>query len=393
MGMNVNRGTFWIIIILFAGLLSGASFFTQKKIKTYRVEQKEIIKMQEIKQKVSDAKIKSQNVKAVYMTHTIATDKGASAKQKRDAIIKLVDDKIINSVVIDIKENNGTTLDDATKNFVSVLKEKDAWVIARMVLFADASQKEKHTDWYLKNNGGTIWLNNRGIAWLDPTKKEVLDYLSSVGALAANAGFDELQFDYVRFPSDGNMATLIYPETAQTTEGRINTINDFTKNIAAEIKKQKPDMIISADVFGYITLLGSDSIIGQDFLGIGKSFDYISPMVYPSHYYSGFFSKANPELNLPAVSYGYMVAKEKDVVAHPYEVVYRSLVFASTTLASASSTVALRPWLQDFTLPKDRARGIGYTLEDVKKQIKAAEDSGASGWMLWNASNDYSFGK
>lgn len=193
-------------------------------------------------------------------------------------------------------------------------------------------------------------------------------------------------------------------------------LREFFGYLHDELKRYRPDLILSADLFGYTAIQGGDLGIGQRLADIGENFDYISLMVYPSHYYAGFEVPADKTRKLPALFYPYQ-SKNISLVAsnHPYEVVYRSLLVArdflegktaTTTPAGNSgsatssaeappstpppaSTAKLRPWLQDFDLGADTSRGIRYDAVKVRAQIDAAEAAGAPGWLLWDPSNVY----
>src|SRR3989344_5270997 len=380
-------------------------------------------------ERIAEAQERSSNVRGVYLAGGVAVDQGRGSTKIRDKVKELIRTTELNGVVIDVKEVDGLFLGENMKKTVKDFHDQGVWVIARLVVFRDLGGIKAHSVSYLKLKDGTIWKDNRGGAWLDPADPRAWAYIADVAKRSIDQGFDEIQFDYIRFPSDGDLSKAAYPVYDYKTP-RYVYMKKFFTYLNKELKAHKPDIIISADLFGYVATASSDLSIGQRLADIGDSFDYISFMVYPSHYYAGFEMSADPARALPYIKYPYKSSNIKEVVSnHPYEVVYRSLLRArdfldgkisngtknlkvsqSTTTAAvststnilltgsnvASTTPSLRisrarfrPWLQDFNLGADTKRGIFYDAEKVRAQIKAAEDSGSSGWLLWNASNIY----
>ncbi len=370
-----------------------------------------------LEERVREAKEKSAQVKGVYMTSIVANGSGRAAEKLRKDIEDLLDTTELNGVVIDVKETEGgAVITDQLKEFIGELHQKKFWVIARQVAFKDSSQEKERPEWYLQTKSGAIWRDNRRGSWLDPASLEVWAYQAEVAKKALDAGFDEVQFDYIRFPSDGNISNIVYP-VYDAKKPKYEVLAEFFKYLNREIKTHKPEAIISADLFGYVALQKSDLGIGQRLVDIGQNFDYISLMVYPSHYYSGFQVGPDPARDLGPLFYPYQSKDITNVVSNkPYDVVYRSILIArdtldgkiaTTTLGSmvgngtsmpgagysdattASSTAKLRPWLQDFDLAVDSNRGIVYDASKVRAEIDAAEDAGSSGWLLWSANNVY----
>ena len=277
---------------------------------------------------------------------------------------------------------------------------------------------------------------------MDPASIEARLYILNYSKLMIELGFDELQYDYIRFPSDGNIADIVYPVYKAKYESKYAVLKSFFEYLNKNLKEYKPQIILSADLFGYVATRASDLGIGQRMEDIGHNFDYISFMLYPSHFYSGFEVGEDKERGLPSVYFPYRSKTITDVVSnHPYEVVHRSLLIAMDVLSGKISTSSLsgakpapkpqktatpksaagvaaiiaaenaqkqedtepesiapinvlsnsrlRPWLQDFDLGADTSRGIKYDVKKVRAQIDAAEDAGASGWLLWNPSNVY----
>jgi hypothetical protein len=313
-------------------------------------------------------------VKAVYMTANVA-----GIAKLRDKVIKLIDDTELNAVVIDVKDYTGDIAftvknpilkkyEDSRKKprvkdideFISTLHKKGIYVIGRVSAFQDLNLTKLRPDLAVrkKSNVAEVWRDRKGISWLDPNSKEVWSYVVSVGKEAYVRGFDEINFDYIRFPSDGNMEDIFYKFS--TGEEKKETLRKFFGFVRKEFRGT--NAILSADLFGMTTTNTDDLNIGQYLEFALPYFDYVAPMVYPSHY--------------PLKWNGY-----KDPEAYPYEVVNYSMKKAF--LRASTTPQKLRPWLQDFGLRMD------YDAKMVKAQISAVYDSGLTSWMLWNPSNRY----
>lgn len=397
-------------------------------------------------QLVADARDRSQNVKALYMSADVANDLGRGATVLREHIIALAEHTEINGMVIDVKEVCGPDYNEARlKKLLRELREKNIWVIARIVVFKDASQREAHPEWYLTRRRAKaapdgcpnkhhllvqnpaypvssvqLWQDVKGGYWMDPASSGAREYLASFAKKMIDLGFDELQFDYVRFPSDGDVAAAQYPAWDEKVP-KYAVIKSFFEFLNRELKPYKPDIILSADLFGYVAAQGADETIGQRLEDIGDNFDYASFMVYPSHYYNGLELPADAARDLAAVKFTFSEAR-----SHPDVVVQRSLQAArdyldrvyngvGAEIASSSSpkrgtaeiavsgrdfafngastsAVRIRPWLEDFFHEADRMAGRPYGVEKMRLQIDAAQKVEDHGWMLWNASNVYTAG-
>lgn len=387
---------------------------------------------------IAEALEKSSKIKGLYMTADVASYNDAGASRLRRKIIELAEKTEINGIVIDVKEVCGLDYDEANlEKLLAELKSKNIWSIARIVVFKDDSQFEAHPEWYLKRKSpkavgnecwnkrhlraksGTnqlpvtsnqvFWRDRRGGYWLDPAHEGARNYILEFSKKMIDFGFDELQFDYIRFPSDGDVEKAIYPAWDGKTP-KYEVMKSFFEFLNKNLKEHRPDIILSADLFGYAAIRSGDVGIGQRLEDIGDNFDYVSFMVYPSHYYSGLYLPADSGRNLPAVNFTFSKAR-----ANPDAVVYRSLLFArdfldgrlaTTTVGMATSTAAtsslavaenssprskvrLRPWLEDFFHEEDKAANRPYGAQKVKMQIEAAEKAEQHGWMLWNAANVY----
>ena len=203
-----------------------------------------------------------------------------------------------------------------------------------------------------------MWRDRKGLAWIDAAAREAWEYTVALAKESYAVGFDELNFDYVRFPSDGDMNDIAYPWSG--TRVKTEVLDSFFAYLASELKPT--GAVISADFFGMTTTNRDDLNIGQ-VLEVGLAhFDFVAPMVYPSHYPTNFLGMPNP-------------------AAEPYRVIKYSL---DRAFARASTTPEkIRPWLQDFDL------GATYTADMVRAQMQATYDAGFTSWMLWDPSNRY----
>ncbi len=316
-------------------------------------------------------------VKGIYMTSWVA-----GTKDWRERMVKLIEETELNSIVIDVKDYSGhisfevsdpvlQEIGAAEKRipdvveFVNYLHQKNIYVIARISVFQDVYLVKKRPDLAVKRKDGAVWKDYKGIAWLNISSKEVWDYTIRVAKEAESVGFDEMNFDYIRYPSDGDMKNIILPY-APGTNTKAESLKAFFAYLSAELSTLK--IPISADLFGMTTWNYDDLNIGQVLENTAPYFDYICPMVYPSHYPKTFQGFANP-------------------ANHPYEIIYSGMKRASDRLIAATSSPSkLRPWLQDFDL------GATYTAEMIRKEKQAVYDAGLDSWMLWDAANTYTRG-
>jgi len=325
-------------------------------------------------------------VKALYLTGWTA-----GSSQKLEHYVELANTTEINAYVVDIKDDDGYV---GYESQVPEVRENGTWkkkydaekvlkafhdngiyVIGRLVVFKDPVYSLKRPDLAVKHVNGGLWKDKDGITWLNPYNRETWDYTISIAKEAVALGFDEIQFDYVRFP-DGTKKT---GDFSGIDKEKYEAINEFL----AYAKQQITEVPISADVFGIILESPKDTEnIGQYLELVGMDIDYISPMVYPSHY-----------------ALGQIVNKVKFDVPDlkPYEVVYNSLVKCRDRISQVEGYKAkVRPYLQDFTATwlKDRKTGKKYYQEygpeQVRQQIQAVYDAGYEEWILWDARNTYS---
>jgi len=322
-------------------------------------------------------KLPPHSVRAAYLTYYGVADRGI-----RQRVLDLVSRSELNAVVIDVKGDRGmipyrtgvqAAIDAGAqgpviiKDFEEQLagwKAQGIYTIARIVAFKDNLRANTRPDLaVIDTRTGKPWTDRENLAWVDPFREENWDYLIAVAKEAVAKGFDEVQFDYVRFPTDGKLSAARYSQTNNPST-RLPAIAGFLAKARRELGPT--GAFLGADVFGYTAFNANDTDIGQRIEELSAHLDYMCPMVYPSGYHLGIPGFRNP-------------------VQHPYEVVKESVRL--TRQRSQNPAMQVRPWLQDF---KDyafdkRIFGPG----EVTAQIRAANDAGASGWMLWNPRNDY----
>ncbi len=231
------------------------------------------------------------------------------------------------------------------------------YLVGRIVTFEDPYLSENRPDRAIHNLDGSVWHNNIGLGWTNPYNRDVWKYNVNIAVAAAKAGFDEIQFDYVRFASDGDLSAIVYPGEGTQRMGR--TIAHFLRYAAQRLHPL--GVRVSADVFGLAA--NHDLGIGQFPRKIGRYVDQLSPMVYPSHYGPGEFGINDP-------------------TGSPAAIVYRSLRDFNHELRG--SKASLVPWLQAFSL-----YGREYGLADIQAQIDAARQARAAGFLLWNPEGTY----
>jgi hypothetical protein len=317
------------------------------------------------------------DAKGLYLTHF-----GVSSKLLRNRVLALIDETELNAVVIDVKGDRGLlssrydvplaaeigslklpTIKDV-RSFINELHEKNIYVIARIVVFKDNILANAKPEWAIIDaRTQRPWVDREELAWVDPFRREVWDYNIAIAKEAAKAGFDEIQFDYMRFPTDGKLSVAKYSQP-NNMENRVKTINSFLAAAARELLPY--NVYFSGDIFGYTPWNTNDTDIGQRIEDVAQHLDYLCLMVYPSGYHLGIPGYRNP-------------------VQHSREVVYLTLEKASHRLDGQSKK--LRPWLQNFRdYAFDRRP---YTAHEIKLQIQACEQAKSSGFLLWDPSNKF----
>lgn len=328
-------------------------------------------------------------LRAIYMSQCVV-----GTKPFRDDLVKVIDDTEINAVVIDIKDYSGRVafptenpvVKPATngpcgaydmKEFIGFLHEKNIYVIGRITVFQDPFMTKAYPERAVhKLSDGGVWKDYKGLSFIDVGSKEHWNYIVELSKESYAVGFDELNYDYIRYPSDGNMKDTSY----QMPEG--STKREMLRQFFVYLHDQvKPTGVItSADIFGMTTTNTDDLNIGQVLENALVNFDYVAPMVYPSHYPPNFHGWADPnkhpyELIKYVMSSGAARAKALDAA-----------LASSTPSYDGNSAEKLRPWLQDFQY------GGTYGPAEIRAQIQATYDSGLDSWMMWSPSNRYTTG-
>jgi len=317
----------------------------------------DIIVPQEAPRETREQKLeRARNARGIYITQSTVRSK------KMEELFTLIKDTELNAVVIDVKDGDGVFFDDKLKEWISRLKKEKIWLIARVMVFQDNKLAKDNPKVMLHNKQGGLWKNYRGWYWVDPASQEAWKYNLDVVKQAIDYGFDEVNFDYIRFPSDGALSNIVYPFWDGVASKSV-VMTSFFKYMDEEVEQYNPDTMLSIDVFGYV-FLTKDINIGQDLSMMLPYFDFVCPMVYPSHYYAGNFGFANP-------------------AEHPYEVIQKTFEKQKAFLDEQGAVLKVRPWLQAFDM------GAAYDARMVDLEKKAAYDFGLSGWLLWNARNTY----
>jgi hypothetical protein len=320
-------------------------------------------------------------VKGIYATaHTAG---GA----RLESLLNLLDKTELNSLVIDVKDDWGyvtyPTEDpaiiarDTTKKIIedpkallAKLQERGIYPIARVVVFKDSVLAKLRPDLSYTDRNGNVWKNNRGESFVNPYQKEVWEYNVQVAKEAAKLGFREIQFDYVRFPEgfEKRADTLNY---FSDDRKRIEIVADFVKYAREQLNPL--GVRVSVDIFGYAASVPAAEGIGQDFVKISEHVDVICPMIYPSHYSTGWFGSKVPD-------------------AAPYVTIDGAMKDTFVKLQPLGEyKPTIRPWIQDFTA-KWIDGHIKYGVNEVEAQIRALKDNGINEYLIWNAGNVYTQG-
>lgn len=325
-------------------------------------------------------------VRGIYVT-------GNSAGGSRfNNLVDFVDQTELNSMVIDVKEDNGnltftpeegSPYEDMASNMIQnpekmmeTLEEKEIYPIARVVVFKDSVLAKKRPDLSFKKNG-QVWVNNKGEAFVNPFQKEVWEYNVEVAKMAAQMGFQEIQFDYVRFPEgfETRDQELDYSlgdykdSEMDDVQKRVQAVTDFVEYARNELSNY--DVDVSVDIFGYAATIEEAPGIGQNFSKISENVDIISSMIYPSHWTS-YFGIEKPD-------------------TEPYKLVDEYAKMENKVLGALEEPPVSRPWLQDFEAPWLYSGATKqYGKAEVEAQIKALYENGINEFLLWNAGNTYS---
>jgi hypothetical protein len=308
-----------------------------------------------------------------------------------DSLLTLLSKTDLNAMVIDVKDdlgrvtypsqvkqvletgaNQAPIIPDLKEKLVQ-LKEKGIYTIGRVVVFKDPLLASVTPEYALQKKTGGVWRDPKGVAWVDPYHEEVWAYNIAVAKEAAELGFDEIQYDYVRFPDNGKKVDT----EVQYYKGGGISKEDAIQSFLRRSKEQLGEVIVSADVFGLTTSSKDDMNIGQSWDKVASVVDVISPMTYPSHYSKGMYGLANPDMKPYAViSHAMKDALEKNRSLH-----------ASGTAGEAAS---IRPWYQDFTAKWVKPH-LNYGNKEVREQIRAGQEQGIEEYLLWNPSGKYTY--
>jgi hypothetical protein len=315
------------------------------------------------------------HVRGIYITAYVA-----GTADWFGALLDFVDQTDLNAVVIEAKDAYGAVTYDSQVPLVRELdtldirydvhevlrecKERGIYTVAYIVTFEDSYLADARPDWAIQSvwRGGP-WRNHQGLRWTDPYRREVWEYNVALAKELASLGFDEVQFDYIRFPTDGDMNDIRYSE--ETNEQKqFDTIAAFLEYAYGELAAR--GVFLSADIFGYAAWRKMWEQ-GQDLSLMTHYLDYVCPMAYPSHYSPGELGCPNP-------------------TACPYEIILETLRLGYAQMTEGQRAL-LRPWLQDFTISNPP-----YGPAEIEAQIRATQEGGGVGWCLWNAANIYTDG-
>lgn len=362
-----------------------------------------------------------EQVKAIYMTSCVA-----GTPSFRQRLVTLINETELNAVMIDIKDYSGTISfrpeNEAwlpaweesrcgardMRELIEMLHDNGIFVMGRITVFQDPFHAERHPHLAVKRaDNATVWHDHKGLAFIDVAAREYWDHIVGLSVDSYNIGFDELNFDYVRYPSDGNMRDISFPHSAASTHGADKPANleaFFAYLHEALLDETNFDAVrhedtgrasstpwLSVDLFGMTTTNHDDLSIGQVQERAAPYFDFVAPMVYPSHYPHDFLGLGNPN-------------------HHPYEIVHHAMAAGVTRMQASTTPVQgflhervgtstpavytkpvygadrLRTWIQDFDY------GGTYDAAAVRAQIQASYDAGVESWMLWAPSNIYTQG-
>ncbi len=335
-------------------------------------------------------------VKAIYMSQCVV-----GTPSFRDTLVELVDETELNAIVIDIKDYTGKiafTTDNPKlahavsdqcgardmKTFIDRLHAKNIFVIGRITVFQDPYYTKKYPDQSVqsKSRPGEPWKDYKGLSFVSVSSKPFWEYIVELSKESYALGFDELNYDYIRWPSDGPMSDIVY-----LGGNRAQALEEFFVYLQAHVKPT--GVVMSADLFGMTTTNVDDLNIGQVLERALPYFDFIAPMVYPSHYPKSFLGLSNPNGDpYRVVNYSMTEAVNRTVATTTTVTALTHQLLSTTTSPytyskPAYSALKMRPWLQDFDYGKD------YLPADIEAQIKATYDAGLTSWMFWDPANKY----
>ncbi|WP_434751849.1 putative glycoside hydrolase [Paenibacillus amylolyticus] len=322
-------------------------------------------------------------VKGIYVTAYSAG--GARMAQ----LLELTDQTELNAMVIDVKDDLGYITYPTKNKTVNKMGEAKSFIrdidalmkrlekhkvypIARIVVFKDTILAKKNPELSFRNQDGSVWANGKGDSFVNPYSKEVWDYNIEIAKEAAKLGFKEIQFDYVRFP-EGFETRADKLKYIQTDQSRVDVVAGFVQYARKELAPL--GVRVSVDIFGYAASVPAAEGIGQDFVKISENVDVISPMVYPSHYSTGWYGVKDPDRD-------------------PYTTIRGSMKDTHKKLDPTKELKpVIRPWIQDFTASwLGSGHYMKYGKKQVEDQIRAMKEMNVDEYLLWNASNRYTTG-
>ena len=346
-------------------------------------------------------------VKGIYLGAN-----AAGVSDFMDKVIKRIDETELNAVVIDVKDDYGrityamntvplvnelgaveVKIDDM-EGVIKKLKQHGIYCIARVVALKDPFIAEQKPEWALHLSDGTVFRDNKGDAWVDPYKQEYWDYLVDVSKAAGEAGFDEIQFDYIRFCTESGIDRVIYDDEETQGRDKIAIISELVGYLSEKLRAE--GLFVSCDVFG--SIIGSPldaQSVGQDYMEMASEIDYICPMIYPSHYAAGNFGLEHPDKQPYETILGALNQSKTELARAAGETSGKTVKKTGGTESAASDggesgQAVVRPWLQSFTASYlGEGNYIPYNAETTRAQIQAVYDAGYDEWILWSASANY----
>ena len=337
-----------------------------------------------VKQLILKRDKKVKKIKGIYLPAYVV-----GKEERFNPIFENIKKSCINAIVVDVKDEIGRitfnmdndfvkskkTIEAQIKDidaFVSLCKENDIYLIARISSFLDNYVTKLDSSLAIHRKDGKYYRDNTGYYWLNPYNEEVKKYLIEIGKGCAKAGFDEVQYDYFRFSADAGMRNVVFTEEETKGKSKIEVITELAQDIYQELIPE--NIFVSIDVFGAIMNSYKDqNSIGQEYTTLLKNVDYLCPMVYPSHYANKTFGLDVPDLK-------------------PYEAVKGALDTSKSTIEKTLDTTIhygqVRPWLQGFTA-NYLVEYKTYDVPEYEEQIKAVEDAGIEEWLFWHPGGAY----
>lgn len=337
---------------------------------------------------VSKEKIEYSENPRVKVRGIYVSAKTLALSKRLEELLKLAKENDINAFVIDVKADFGEItfpISEDVKKYsessnkkvdikdmapiMEKLKEHNIYTIARIVSFKDPTYAKENPDKIISyKENGKAFSNKDGLVWVSPHDRNLWEYNIFVAKEAAKAGFNEIQFDYVRFPaSDGGKLDSVLDYKNTKKESKAKTIQKYLEYAREELADYK--VYISADVYGQIGSVQDDMALGQYWEAVSSEIDYISPMMYPSHYGKGVYGLSVPDAN-------------------PYKTIYYSTKDSINRNNNIDNPAIIRPWIQAFTAKWVKGH-IKYGPEEIKEQIKALSDLGIDEYILWSPTNKY----